>query len=47
MSQSYQETHGTQLETRPLGWRTWAIPESEVRALGEVAGNSVLEPDLG
>lgn len=47
MSQWYQETHGPQLDTRPLAWGQWAVPESEVGALREVASKSVLELGCG
>ncbi|MGH9278154.1 MAG: class I SAM-dependent methyltransferase [Acidimicrobiales bacterium] len=47
MSGWYQEKHGPQLNTQPLAWGVWAIPEAEVRALGDVAGKVVLELGCG
>lgn len=46
-SDSYQAQHGPQLNTRPLAWGVWAIPESEVGALGDVSGKSILELGCG
>ncbi len=47
MSEWYQEKHGPQLNTRPLAWGFWAVPESEVGALGNVSGKVVLELGCG
>jgi SAM-dependent methyltransferase len=44
-SEPYQTKHGPQLDTLPLSWGVWAIPESDVHALGDVAGAILL--DLG
>jgi SAM-dependent methyltransferase len=45
-SDAYQERHGEQI-SRGLAWGVWQIPESEVNALGEVAGLDVLELGCG
>jgi SAM-dependent methyltransferase len=45
-SDRYQADHGEQL-ARPLAWGTWAIPDAEVGALGEVTGLDVLELGCG
>lgn len=47
MSEWYQEKHGPQLNNRPLAWGVWAVPESEVGALGDVSGKVVLELGCG
>ena len=47
MSDWYQDKHGPQLNTRPLAWGIWAVPESEVGALGDVSGKVVLELGCG
>jgi SAM-dependent methyltransferase len=47
MSNWYQTKHGPQLNTRPLAWGVWAIPEAEVGALGDVSGKLVLELGCG
>jgi SAM-dependent methyltransferase len=47
MSDWYQTTHGPQLNTRPMAWGAWAIPEAEVGALGDVSGKTVLEVGCG
>ena len=47
MSEWYQDKHGPQLNTRPMAWGVWAIPEAEVGALGPVAGKVVLEFGCG
>jgi SAM-dependent methyltransferase len=43
----YQATHGPQLDVGDLVWGTWSIPESEVRALGEIEGKDILELGCG
>lgn len=47
ISDWYQRTHGPQLNTRPLAWEAWAIPEDEIGALGDVRDKSVLELGCG
>ena len=47
MSEWYQAKHGPQLNTRPLAWGVWAIPEAEIGALGDVSGKVVLELGCG
>ena len=47
MSEWYQAKHGPQLNTRPLAWGMWAIPEAEIGALGDVSGKVVLELGCG
>ena len=47
MSEWYQDKHGAQLKGRPLAWGVWAISESRVNALGEIAGKTVLELGCG
>jgi SAM-dependent methyltransferase len=47
MSRWYQAKHGPQLDHRPLAWGVWAVPEAEVRALGDVVGRRVLELGCG
>ena len=42
----YERDHGAHL-ARELAWGTWAVPEAEVDALGEVAGLDVLELGCG
>ncbi len=45
---AYQAEHGPQLNRFDRGrWGTWGIPESRVRALGEVRGLHVLEYGCG
>ena len=43
----YQAAHGADLARRALAWGAFRIPESEVRALGDPAGNDVLELGCG
>jgi SAM-dependent methyltransferase len=43
----YQAVHGPQLNVDDLVWGAWSIPESEVGALGQVAGKDVLELGCG
>ena len=45
-SDEYQARHGDQLR-QPLVWGTWAVPEAEVGALGDVAGLDILELGCG
>jgi SAM-dependent methyltransferase len=42
-----QARHGRQLAGDAKAWGTWAVPESELRVLGEVAGRDVLELGCG
>jgi SAM-dependent methyltransferase len=46
-SDEYQARHGEQLRATRLGWGTFSIPESELGALGDVAGMDVLELGCG
>ncbi len=46
-SAEYQSEHAAELEAAPLAWGTWRIPESEVGALGDLAGLDVLELGCG
>ena len=47
-SDAYQARHGGQLEkSGGTAWGVWQIPESELRALGDVAGLDVLELGCG
>lgn len=46
-SDEYQEIHGPQLDTRPLAWGLWALPEAEVGALGDIRDKDVLELGCG
>ncbi len=46
-SAEYQTEHADELEAAPLAWGTWRIPESEVGALGDLAGLDVLELGCG
>jgi 2-polyprenyl-3-methyl-5-hydroxy-6-metoxy-1,4-benzoquinol methylase len=43
MSDWYQARHGPQLDARPFAWGAWAISESQVGALGDIRGKSILE----
>jgi SAM-dependent methyltransferase len=43
----YQAQHGPQLNAMPLAWGVWAIPDSEIGALGDVDGKIVLELGCG
>ena len=45
-SDRYQSDHGAHLE-REAAWGTWAVPEHQVGALGEVDGLDVLELGCG
>lgn len=46
-SDAYQERHGPQLDTKPLAWGIWAIPEAELGALGDFGGKRILELGCG
>ena len=46
-SDDYQANHGAQLGRAPLAWGVWSIPEAELRVLGEVRGQDVLELGCG
>lgn len=45
-SDRYQREHGAHLD-REAAWGTWAVPEREIGALGEVDGLDVLELGCG
>ena len=47
LSAEYQAAHGAELTARALAWGVWRIPESEVRALGELRGRRILELGCG
>lgn len=44
---AYQEAHGPQLRAEPLAWGVWRVPETDVGALGEVEGRTMLELGCG
>lgn len=46
-SDEYQARHGRTLARAPLAWGVWRIPESRVRALGDLRGKDVLELGCG
>ncbi len=46
-SDEYQAQHGPQLDTVGCAWGAWALPETEVNALGDVVGKRVLELGCG
>ncbi len=46
-SAEYQTEHAAELEAAPLAWGTWRIPDSDVGALGDLAGLDVLELGCG
>ncbi|HXW51206.1 MAG TPA: class I SAM-dependent methyltransferase [Candidatus Acidoferrales bacterium] len=46
-SEDYQRTHADQLNKRELAWGVWALPESELRVLGDVADKDILELGCG
>ena len=46
-AEDYQREHRPQLGSRRPVWGTWSIPESKLRALGDVAGLRVLEYGCG
>ena len=43
----YQAAHGPDLARRPLAWGAFRAPESELRVLGDVSGQDVLELGCG
>ena len=43
----YQAEHQSQLDGATMGWGVWNLPESELQALGPVAGLDVLEYGCG
>ena len=43
----YQEVHESQLSATDGRWGVWAIPESDIEALGDVSGLDVLELGCG
>jgi SAM-dependent methyltransferase len=48
LSDAYQERHGEQLaHSGGTAWGVWQLPESELGALGDVAGRDVLELGCG
>lgn len=46
-SDAYQAAHDGQLSANPLAWGVWGIPEAELAALGDFAGQDVLEFGCG
>lgn len=46
-SREYQAQHGARLARRAEAWGVWRIPESRLRALGEVRGKDTLELGCG
>jgi hypothetical protein len=46
-SDDYQLRHGDVLKDRALAWGIWRIPESDLRVLGDVGGQEVLELGCG
>jgi len=46
-SDDYQAAHGSQLNQPAPTWGVWAVPEDELRVLGDVAGLDVLELGCG
>jgi len=47
MSAEYQAKHGDRLTETARAWGVWRIPETEVRAVGEVRDRDVLELGCG
>ena len=47
ISDEYQAQHAPQLNEKPLAWGVWAVPESDLHILGDVAGKDVLEFGCG
>jgi ubiquinone/menaquinone biosynthesis C-methylase UbiE len=47
IARDYQRKHGARLARNAMSWGVWRIPESRVRALGEVEGRDVLELGCG
>ena len=46
-SDDYQAQHGPQLDAAGCAWGVWALPEKDVRALGDISGRKVLELGCG
>ncbi len=46
-SAEYEQQHGRQLDSSPLAWGVWSVPESRLQVLGEVAGLRILELGCG
>jgi SAM-dependent methyltransferase len=46
-SERYQRDHASQLGSRRPVWGVWSIPESQLRVLGDVRGQAVLEYGCG
>lgn len=46
-SDAYQQKHGDQLKRNPTAWGVWAMPEQELRVLGDVEGLDILEFGCG
>lgn len=44
---SYEASHGAQLQRHPMAWGCWSIPEADLHVLGDVAGKDVLELGCG
>ena len=38
----YQAAHAAQIDQGPAAWGVWSIPESEVRAIGDVRGKGLM-----
>ena len=47
MAAGYQAKHGERLTETARAWGVWRLPESEIRALGDVEGRDVLELGCG
>jgi SAM-dependent methyltransferase len=47
VSDQYQQEHASQLNAMPLAWGVFALPEDELRVLGDVDGKAVLELGCG
>lgn len=46
-SDKYQAAHHEQLSKNQLAWGLWAIPEAQLKVLGDVSGKDVLEFGCG
>jgi ubiquinone/menaquinone biosynthesis C-methylase UbiE len=46
-SDTYQSEHGDQLDRAGAGWGVWSVPESDLGALGDLAGRRTLEIGCG
>jgi SAM-dependent methyltransferase len=46
-ARDYQRLHGERLHRTAMAWGVWRIPESDLKALGDVAGLDVLELGCG